>query len=782
MENVNSNLDNFIYDMRNYYENYLMPETLESWEQNTWGSANKGWLLARGRVIPFRFDKIPKSKYVDKEYSVPHDYQEFMKAVLVCYNRQSSSTSSETVKHILLSLKRIYIVLLSCSSAAKPSDISKETIKEVERSLIDSGYKAVRNMLNYAMIVQGICIKYELTQHRSRYVKRRLRDCTPIDDQISESLERGYINDQIRSDSEKLISYEAFKALVTVTNSPRHDLEMLGCRIADILFATGMRINEVLYLPRDCLIKKNVSDTLASREGISDLELNTRYGLKYYPEKGAKIRPKWLESNAAKVVVRAYYDILKITKKHHEHACFLVNGRGKLLLPDHISGDFIDSEVLREEVFLSTINYGKRNSLISNGKSVEMSKRNTVKAFLKKSNIDHLNAGREEVEMLVRRYLPKGDFTEIEIPLKNQIETAKLDDFLCIAPYSALSIQRGVIVNHAVQLVSGAQFSRFLGGGTGGSVFSIRGLTESNGSKIQINTHHFRHNINTFLALAGVSEHLQAIAMGRVDISQNKAYQHLTVEEIHEEGHNILEHKERSLRSLKSEALPAALKPLNSIDCHSRSPMDRLKQGHCLNWSSSVGEQRNIESAFHSFDSNAHSQDYLSEMLSSECLAGEMQDVYSNIKRKKSKKEVDNFVKTHAGSLHILPNGSCSRNIALHKCNKSMKCLNGAGCSHLLLTGRPGELEGLLSLYQRSKENLLTLKDKFGHDENYHRAINIQEKDIQSYEILIKKAKQALSSKTPMQVFPNGDSLGFSGKSETLVDFFARAQFNSKEE
>lgn len=782
MEDVNRNIDNFIYDMRSYYVNYLMLETLENWEQSTWGYANKGWLLARGRLIPLRFDKISKSKYVDKEYSVHRNYQEFMKAVLVCYSRQSRSTSSETIKHILLSLKRIYIALLSCSSVAKPSDISKKIIEEMERSLIDSGYKAVRNMLNYAMIVQGICIKYELTQHRTRYVKKRLRDYTPIDDQITESLEHGYINDQIRSDSGKLISYEAFKALVTVTNSPRHDLEMLGCRIADILFATGMRINEVLYLPRDCLIKKNVSDALVNKKDISDLEFNTRYGLKYYPEKGAKTRFKWLESNAANVVVRAYYDILKITKKHHEHAHFLVGGQGKVLLPDHINGDFIDSKTLREEIFLSTINYGKRNSLISNGKSVEMSKKNTIKAFLKKSNIDHLNASRKEVEMLIREYLPKGDFTEIEIPLKNQIETVKLDNFLCIAPYSALSVQKGVIVSHAVQLVSGSQFSRFLGGGEGGSVFSIRGLTESNGSKIQINTHQFRHNINTFLALAEVSEHLQAIAMGRVDISQNKAYQHLTVEEIHEEGCNILEYKEQSLRGLRSEALPAALKPLNSIDCCLRSPMDRLKQGYCLNWNSSVGEQRNIESAFHSFDSNMHSQDYLSEMLSSECLAGEMQDVYSNIKRKKGKKEVDSFVKTHAGSLHILPNGSCSRNIALHKCNKSMKCLNGAGCSHLLLTGRPGELEGLLSLHQRSKENLLTLKDKFSHDENYHRAINMQEKDIQSYEILIKKAKQALNSKTPMQVFPNGDSLGFSGKPETLVDFFARAQINSKKE
>ncbi|MDF7611472.1 hypothetical protein NQ066_27025, partial [Escherichia coli] len=41
-----------------------------------------------------------------------------------------------------------------------------------------------------------------------------------------------------------------------------------------------------------------------------------------------------------------------------------------------------------------------------------------------------------------------------------------------------------------------------------------------------IKKHVPRHNINTFLAIAGVTDHIQAILMGRVDITQNKHYQH----------------------------------------------------------------------------------------------------------------------------------------------------------------------------------------------------------------------------------------------------------------
>ncbi|HDC9044575.1 TPA: hypothetical protein O9P27_005133, partial [Escherichia coli] len=58
------------------------------------------------------------------------------------------------------------------------------------------------------------------------------------------------------------------------------------------------------------------------------------------------------------------------------------------------------------------------------------------------------------------------------------------------------------------------------------SIFDHFNLFEDDGSRVIIKKHVPRHNINTFLAIAGVTDHIQAILMGRVDITQNKHYQH----------------------------------------------------------------------------------------------------------------------------------------------------------------------------------------------------------------------------------------------------------------
>ncbi|MBF4360315.1 hypothetical protein EAY21_26270, partial [Vibrio anguillarum] len=77
--------------------------------------------------------------------------------------------------------------------------------------------------------------------------------------------------------------------------------------------------------------------------------------------------------------------------------------------------------------------------------------------------------------------------------------------------------------------------SKFLGYGQTGnrerSVFAKYGLINENGEIDTMYSHSPRHGINTFYALADVSDHLQAMFMGRNDIKQNKNYQHLSFED-----------------------------------------------------------------------------------------------------------------------------------------------------------------------------------------------------------------------------------------------------------
>jgi hypothetical protein len=61
-------------------------------------------------------------------------------------------------------------------------------------------------------------------------------------------------------------------------------------------------------------------------------------------------------------------------------------------------------------------------------------------------------------------------------------------------------------------------------------VFKAWGMTERNGAEIQITTHAFRHWLNTIAQLRGMSELDIAKWSGR-DVSQNKAYNHVSPEE-----------------------------------------------------------------------------------------------------------------------------------------------------------------------------------------------------------------------------------------------------------
>lgn len=58
------------------------------------------------------------------------------------------------------------------------------------------------------------------------------------------------------------------------------------------------------------------------------------------------------------------------------------------------------------------------------------------------------------------------------------------------------------------------------------SVFDRFGFTEDDGSSIRINTHQFRHYLNTLAQAGGLSQLDIAKWSGRVDIGQNKVYDH----------------------------------------------------------------------------------------------------------------------------------------------------------------------------------------------------------------------------------------------------------------
>ena len=63
------------------------------------------------------------------------------------------------------------------------------------------------------------------------------------------------------------------------------------------------------------------------------------------------------------------------------------------------------------------------------------------------------------------------------------------------------------------------------------SLFKKYGFFEDDGSPLVINTHQFRHYLNTLAQLGGLSQAEIAVFSGRKDVGQNEAYDHLTSEQ-----------------------------------------------------------------------------------------------------------------------------------------------------------------------------------------------------------------------------------------------------------
>jgi hypothetical protein len=107
-----------------------------------------------------------------------------------------------------------------------------------------------------------------------------------------------------------------------------------------------------------------------------------------------------------------------------------------------------------------------------------------------------------------------------------------LHEFLAVVPMNFFHSTKGSIRGTATLVVDQNVSDYLCGRGSGKyrakSIFERRGTHLESGAFVRINTHQFRHFLDTVAASGGVSELVRARWMGRKDLSQNSAYDHET--------------------------------------------------------------------------------------------------------------------------------------------------------------------------------------------------------------------------------------------------------------
>ncbi|MCG3689365.1 hypothetical protein [Aliarcobacter butzleri] len=306
--------------------------------------------------------------------------------------------------------------------------------------------------------------------------------------------------------NEKMPSKKALESLPEIFFKATEPKDVLISSIVAILLSSPDRIGEVLLLQEYCEVIQK------------DSKGNEQYGLSWYPEKGAKPMTKWIIPSMVDTVKKSIKQIRELTKEARNVAKWYEENPNNLYLPEEL-------EYMREKTFLTT----KETSLILFGKETRY-----MTSVYKTYNIPYEVVNKKSIvsfksfEESIVQALPK------DFPYINKEKGFKYSETLLVQRLNEYNYQKATLL----PLIEGFSIG-FINDSLGGrenyfksSIFEKFGYKELNGSPIKVTTHQFRHYLNTLAQKGGASQLDIAKWSGRKEVSQNRAYDHVSADEM----------------------------------------------------------------------------------------------------------------------------------------------------------------------------------------------------------------------------------------------------------
>lgn len=308
---------------------------------------------------------------------------------------------------------------------------------------------------------------------------------------------------------QKLPSPAALDALPIVFRQANEPADMIVSSVSAILISAPDRINEVLMLPVDC-------ETRQKRDGFKEAD----YGLRWWPAKGAEPMIKWIIPSMVEVVQAAVDKIRTVTADARDVATWYQANPTRLYLT-------AETEHLREREWLCMPDLGDVLFADPVGRTVAW------RWCVENKILLHRQGRRafvrfKDVEAAVLRMLPRG------FPIVHPSTGLRYKDALCVIQRNALDAKKARY-RCVIEPVTHLHIHNRLGSrSTTGidSIFDRCGHYEPDGSPIRVNTHQFRHYLNTLAQAGGLSQLDIAKWSGRRDVRQNRHYDHETANAI----------------------------------------------------------------------------------------------------------------------------------------------------------------------------------------------------------------------------------------------------------
>lgn len=319
----------------------------------------------------------------------------------------------------------------------------------------------------------------------------------------SDSVRVGKEADERRA--EKMPTQTVLDALPKVFRLATEPADVLVSSAAAVLCSAPDRVNELLLLPTDCEVRKK-------RDESDDFA----YGLRWWPAKGAEPMVKWIVPSMSSVVEEAIEKIRKVTDEARKVALWYEANPDKIYLGDeaeHLRGkETLSMEELSDILFADPPGRGAAWAWCkTHGLPVELLERKAYARFV-------------DVQATVLKMLPNG------FPVVRGANALKYSDALFVMQTNTVNAG-GTRIRCVIEPIGYPHIQNRLGArSTTGvkSIFDRCELYEPDGSAIRVNTHQFRHYLNTLAQTGGMSQLDIAKWSGRKDVRQNRYYDHET--------------------------------------------------------------------------------------------------------------------------------------------------------------------------------------------------------------------------------------------------------------
>ncbi|MDP4544586.1 hypothetical protein Q8P09_05795 [Psychrobacter faecalis] len=770
-----NNYNKFINEQKEYFKNSLYKPNDALWTDSFWLKTGVGssWLLSRGKSS-IRFDSINRVKGLSNT-NISEDYQQFCKAMLVySYRQANSKVSPSKLVAELLVLKRWFYSLKALTSDTNPEDLSTEILNHAY-SLLKNNSSATNlpDHVGTFKRLQDIVNKYGFTTNKLefevnlKYAQKQNRTQTAG---MTKELFKGLNIDERKIDAEKLISIQTFINIASLKNFCQSEGEKILLNSLFLSIVTGFRSTETIMLKKDCLIERPMLDP-QTNEPVS-INGKTQYmlGIRYYGAKGAGKRIHWVEPSSITLVKSLIQNTLELTEQYRKHLIYLRQKNLKDFLPkgiDDISDDLIELDDLTDHLFISKKRTrgrgGRRDVILKTFKSAQVKpdKQSGLKYYSKKTLNEFIKstANYDAEEPINKKFEFEGKL--VDIPY---------EDILFIVQHGSTTLSRNLINKTNITPLDISIINSFLGSTNNISVFEKYSLNDNDNKPSKISSHIPRHNINTFLAIAEISDHLQAMLMGRIDVEQNKYYQHLSIKQISQSASLTSNNSECHTSNELTTTSDRTVATNDTV----KSPIDEVLEYGLMLFSNNQDLENNLKNNLHTFDNTNEISNFIEQSMGEDYFE-DIAKAFNELAPTEPDKAKE-LIDTHA-YLHPLPFGSCMRNIAAHGCPKRLACQSGASCVNFTVTGRLGELENLRLTKDRLTDQAKSLAD------NSEFTLRIK-KQIQNLEGFEQKIMVGYSNKTPVNIYSTIDTE--LSQPKTLAELFSleyeKIKANNEEE